>query len=142
MVTLVQAKKLYPNAETYRPGDSAALNVEILRLVRAGQKTVTCASWVHFEDGTEALPVEGRIDIALAWNNSPAYAVETLKVESIRFCDMTEDRVAAQGEFGDLEDWRNGYREYLTRVGQFHPEMKLMVETFKMVQDFGGSSDV
>ena len=38
----------YPNAETYKSGDSAALNAQILDLMRRGRKTMTCEAWKVF----------------------------------------------------------------------------------------------
>ncbi len=136
MMTLEQALTRYPGAQTFCPGDSAALNTEILGLIRAGRKTCSCASLDLFGPGREAMPEPGRIDIALGWSGAPALAVRTERVEKVRFCDMTEDRVPAQGEFRNLAHWREGYRAYLTRNGGFDPQMMLMVETYSVVEDF------
>jgi len=140
--SLTKALARFPGAQTYRPGDSRDLNQTILRLIRQGRKTVSCDAWSAFEDGTEALPVAGRVDIALDWNRAPALATRTVQVEQVRFCDMTADKVAAQGEFRDLEHWVQGYRSYLARTGHFNTTMPLMVETFQMVHDFGENADV
>ncbi len=134
-MTLDEALARYPGAATFRPGDSAELNAEILFLVRSGRKTMTCDAWSAF-GADEPLPEPGRIDIALDWSGRPAYAVETLRVEKIRFCDMTEDRIPAQGEFRDLPHWQEGYRAYLDRAGRFSPDIPMMVETFRLVEDF------
>ena len=134
------AKARYPGAELFRPGDSPNLNAHILSLVRSGAKTVTCEAWSVFETGGEALPEPGRIDIALDWDGNAAYAVETLDVRKVRFCDMAPDDIPPQGEFRDYDDWANGYRRYLTRAGRFSPDVPLMVETFRLVEDFGGSA--
>lgn len=133
---LADALSRYPGAVTYRPGDSAALNAEILALVRSGRKTVTCEAWSAF-GVDEPLPEPGRIDIALDWTGCPAYAAETLRVDKIQLCDMTEDRIPAQGEFRDLAHWRKGYRNYLERAGLFALDVPMMVETFRLVEDFG-----
>lgn len=139
---LSQALAMFPGATTYRPGDSADLNAEILTLMRSGQKTASCEAWSVFTDGEEALPVVGRVDIALDWDGAPSVATETLKVEKIRFCDMTEDRIPAQGEFRDLAHWVRGYRNYLTRAGRFDAATPMMVETFRLLHDFGEDADV
>jgi uncharacterized protein YhfF len=49
---------------------------------------------------------------------------------------MTADLVTAQGEFRDLDDWRAGYRAYLTRAGLFAPDVEMLVETFTCVEVF------
>ena len=129
-------KAKYPNVETYTFGDSRTLCDEVLGLVRSGAKTATCAAMDEFGPGKEALPETGRRDVALDWDGEPAAMMETLSVEFIRFCDMDESRVAAQGEFRDLAHWQAGYRAYFERMGTFSSEMTLMFERFKMVQDF------
>ncbi|EPX80447.1 ASCH domain-containing protein [Salipiger mucosus] len=127
----------WPGAVTFRYGDSAALNAEILALVRSGAKTVSCDALAGFEARGEVLPEPGRVDIALDWTGRPACAVKTLAVEHLRFCDMDEDRVAPQGEFRDLAHWRQGYEAYLRRAGVFSPEAVMVVERFRVVEDFG-----
>lgn len=136
MVTLQEARARYPNAQTFRPGDTEALNAEVLALIQAGRKTCSCAALDQFGPGKEAMPEPGRIDIALDWSGAPALAIRTEKIERIRFCDMTEDRIPAQGEFRDLAHWREGYRAYLTRNGGFDPHMLLLVETYSVIEDF------
>ncbi len=126
----------YPGAVPFRYGDSAALNGEILALVRAGRKTVTCDALPAFQARGEPLPEPGRIDIALDWQGKPALAVETLKVESIPFDQVDAARIPPQGEFRDLDHWRQGYRAYLTRAGHFAPDVVMLVETFRVVEDF------
>ena len=133
MTVLDRALARYPGAVTYRPGDGPALNAEILALMRAGRKTMTCEAWDRaLADG---LPVPGRIDIALDWGGAPALATRTLRVERIAYADMDTARVVPQGEFRDLDHWRQGYRAYLTRAGVFAPDLPLMVETFEVVAD-------
>ena len=129
-----ELRKRFPGAVSYRPGDSEALNREILELMASGAKTVTCDAWRLFEDRGEPFPIEGRIDIAVDWAGKPAIATRTLKVERIRYADMTEEKASAQGEFRDLEDWQRGYAAYFARTaGGCTPDMELMVETFEVV---------
>lgn len=120
----------------YCPGDSAALNAEILGLMRSGAKTASCEALAYFEETGEPLPVPGRVDIALDWARRPALATETLALRHLRFDEMTEADVAAQGEFRDLAHWREGYRAYLTRAGRYAPETPMILETFRVVRDF------
>ena len=133
MTALQEALARYPGAVTYRPGDSAALNAEILGLMRSGAKTMTCEAWDRAV--ADGLPAAGRVDIALDWDGRPALATRTLMVERIAFGDMDEVRVAPQGEFRDLAHWQAGYRAYLTRRGVFAHDLPLMVETFAVVED-------
>ncbi|MBY6004711.1 ASCH domain-containing protein [Salipiger bermudensis] len=128
----------WPGAQSYRPGDSAALNAEILGLMRSGKKRASCEAWSVFEEGTEALPEVGRVDLALDWQGRPALALRTTEVLRLRFGEMGEAMVAEQGEFADLADWRRGYEAYLTRAGRFEPEVEMMFERFELVEDLAG----
>ncbi|WP_422370976.1 ASCH domain-containing protein [Hoeflea sp.] len=133
---LDEALKRYPGAKTYKSGDSERLNREIIRLMRSGRKTATCAVPEEFADDPGSYPEVGRIDIALDWNGAPAMATRTLSLEEISFSQMDETRIPAQGEFEDLEDWRNGYRAYYQRQGSFDPDMIFIYERFEVVEDF------
>jgi len=137
MVTLVAARAKHEGAFAYLVCDSAALNTEILALMRSGVKTGTYDAWAIDVDGTENLPVVGRVDIALDWEGRLALAARTLAVELITFDQMGEVRVAQQGEFRDLAHWRLGYEAYLSRAGRFAPDVDMMFERFEIVEDFG-----
>ena len=136
MISEADALARYPGAVSFRYGDSADLNAEILALVLAGQKTVTCDAVAGFEARGEVKPVAGRVDIALDWEGRPVAAVRTVAVEVIAFDQMPETLIAAQGEFSDLADWRKGYEAYLTRAGLFAPDVAMLVETFEVVERF------
>lgn len=137
MLSLTLALAKYSGSVSYPVGDSEALNAQILALMRSGVKTGTCDAWSIYGDGTEDLPVVGRVDIALDWAGRPALATRTLSVERIAFDQMDEKRVAQQGEFRDLAHWRLGYEAYLTRSGRFAPNVDMMFERFEIVEDFG-----
>lgn len=136
MISLSDALERYPGAESFTFGHSAAMNARILGLVRSGRKTATCEAWDAFEARGEIPPVPGRVDIALDVDGKPAVAIRTISVERVRFCDVQERHVPAQGEFRDLAEWRAGYKAELTRAGFFGPEVDMLVETFELVEDF------
>lgn len=138
-LTLQQIIDANPEAETFRFGDSAALCAEILALVRSGVKTATCEAASAYGKGGDAYPEVGRRDVALNWDGTPAVMLETVEVSTRRFRDMDEEFVAAQGEFRDLAHWRAGYEAYFTRNGGFAPDMKIMCERFKVIEDFGAN---
>ncbi|SNS89277.1 ASCH domain-containing protein [Tropicimonas sediminicola] len=129
----------YPGAETFTFGDSRALCDRLLALVRAGVKTATCGALRDFEAGGEALPSPGRKDIALDWDGRPALVIETLSVEILAFNEVTEDFALAEGEDDSLQGWRDGHRAYFTRNGGFEPEMALVCERFRLVEDLAPS---
>ncbi len=129
-----------PEAETFRFGDSKKLCDEILALVRAGKKTATCEALGVYGKGGDEMPQVGRRDVALEWDGRPAVMLETVEVTTRRFSDMDAEFVAAQGEFRDLKHWQKGYEAYFARNGGFDPDMELMCERFRVVEDFGGSN--
>lgn len=109
----------YMGAFAYPVGDSEASNAQILALMGSRVKTGVCDSWSIYEDQTEDLRVVGSVDIALNWGGAPAIAIRTLSVERIVFDQMNEARVAQQGEFRVLANWRLGYEAYLARTAGF-----------------------
>lgn len=135
-MTLDDALTRYPGARTFTFGDSERLCDRLLALVRAGRKTATCAALRDIEAGAEALPAVGRRDIALAWDRTPALVIETLEVTIRRFDAVDADFALAEGEDDRLEGWQRGHQAYFTRNGGFVPDMQLVCERFRMVEDF------
>ncbi|MEM8788073.1 MAG: ASCH domain-containing protein [Pseudomonadota bacterium] len=127
----------YPGAETFTFGDSRRMCDALLGLVRAGTKTATCGALRDFGPGGEAMPLAGRRDIALTWDGALALVIETVSVTTRRFCDVDADFALAEGENGSLEGWRADHRVYFERNGGFDPEMPLVCERFRLVEDLG-----
>ena len=125
----------YPGAGTFQFGDGPELSARLISLVRQGKKTATCGALRDFEDEPEAMPVVGRCDIATNWDGTPALVIRTLKVEKIRFCDVTQEMALAEGENDDLAGWRADHEAVFTRNGGFDPEMMLVFEHFELVED-------
>ncbi len=134
-MTLKDVLTRYPGAQTFKFGDSASMSAELLGLVRAGRKTATCGALRDYPEGSAETPVVGRRDIALEWDGRPALVIETLEVTVSRFCDMTEAFALAEGENETLEGWREDHRRYFERNGGFDPEMELLCERFRLVED-------
>lgn len=127
----------YANAKTFSFGDSAALNEELLALVLSGKKTATCGALRDFGDGPdqEAMPVQGRVDIALDNRKKPSCALETIGVSICRFDEVAEDFALAEGE-GNFTEWRKGHIAFFQRNGGWSPDMELVCERFKLVEVF------
>ncbi len=136
-MTLDEALIRYPDAETFTFGDNRTLCDELLALVRSGKKTATCGAARDFEAGGEPLPEVGRRDIALDWDGNPAFVIETLEVTRRRFSDVDQDFALAEGENESLNGWRAGHRRYFERNGGWDPDMELVCERFRLVEDFG-----
>ena len=134
MPRLDEIKRRYPNAETFKFGDTALLSAELLGLVRAGQKTATCGALRDFQEGVEAMPVVGRQDIALNWDDTPAVVIKTEEVTVRRFKDVGADFALAEGENETLEGWQRDHRTYFERNGGWDPEMELVCERFRVVE--------
>lgn len=117
-------------------GDSAELSARLIALVRSGQKTATCSALWDYDAEDEELPVVGRQDLALEWDGRPALLIEWTEATIRRFCDVPEHFALAEGE-GDFEDWRRGHADYFARNGGFDPEMLLVCERFRLVEDYG-----
>lgn len=126
----------YPGAQGFRFGDGPTLNAEILALVLAGRKSMTCDAVAGFEARGDTLPEPGRVDIACDWEWRPVCAVRTIEVMRLPFEAVPEGLVAAQGEFADLEDWRKGYAAYLGRTLGFDSGMEMLLERFEVVEVF------
>ncbi|MFY0612858.1 MAG: ASCH domain-containing protein [Hyphomicrobiaceae bacterium] len=129
----IQAR--YPGSETFKFGDEAELSRSLLGLVRDGKKTATCMAMYDIESGKESMPQVGRRDIALNWDGSPALVVETVSLEIIRFRDVPEDFALAEGENATLAGWQSDHKEYFERNGGFDPDMKVLCERFRVIED-------
>lgn len=129
-------KHRYPGAETFRFGDTAELCSRLLALVRAGRKVATCAAVAEFQAG-EAAPEIGRRDIALDWDGTPALVIETVDLIQCRFNEVTEAMALAEGEDDSLEGWRAGHRAYFERNCGFSPDMQIIWERFRLIEDLG-----
>ncbi len=134
-MTLDELQLKYPGAETFRIGDSRELNEQLIALIRSGVKTASCGALRDFQQGGEAMPVVGRRDIALDWDGTPALVLESQEVTIRRFSDVEEDFALAEGENDDLDGWRLDHQVFFERNGGFDPDMKLVCERFRLVED-------
>ena len=135
MVTMEELKARYPGLESFRFGDGPEMSAELIALVRSGAKTATCGALRDFEAG-EPMPKVGRRDVALNWDGSPALMIETTEVTQRRFCDMDAGFALAEGENETLEGWQADHRRYFERNGGWEPDMMLVCERFRLVEDF------
>lgn len=134
-MTFGQVLRRYSGAETFTFGDSRALCDELLALVRAGRKTATCGTLGDFREGGEAMPEPGRRDIALNWDGDPALVIEATEITIRRFREIDAGFARAEGEFETLVGWQEGHRRYFERNGGFDPEMELVCERFRLIED-------
>jgi uncharacterized protein YhfF len=137
MVTLEEALKRYPDAQTFSFGDTPELIAELTALVRTRKKRATCSSQAEIDAG-ETAPEVGRRDIALGADGRPALVIETRELRATTFAEMTEAMALMEGEDETLEGWRENHRRYYERVlGYCRPDMPLVWERFEVIEDFG-----
>ena len=123
----------YPGASRWQFGDSPALADELLQRVLYGDKTATCGSYVAYQQ--EKSPMVGDYNVILNGRGEPACVIRTLSLKLTRYCDVTAEMAALEGE-GDksLAFWREGHRAFFTREGTFSPQMWLVFEEFDLVE--------
>lgn len=130
-------KGKYPDAVTFRFGDSDAMNRELIALVRAGKKRATMGRLGDFGPGKEAKPVVGRCDIITEWDGTPAVVVRTVSVEELPLNEIGEDFALAEGENETYQDWYDDHRAYFERNGGWAPDMMMICERFEVFEDLG-----
>lgn len=111
-------------------GGTPELADEGAALILDGTKTATSSPFWDYPDGRT--PVAGALSVLLDGRRRPVGIVETTAVETVRFCDVTEEMAKAYGE-GErtLRWWRrvigNWYRQKAVRDGQTFTEDGLIV---------------
>ena len=122
-----------------RFGDSAQMADDLGGLIVTGAKTATCACVWEFEHGNEPVPCEALITIVLDGAGAPLCIVETTRVDTMPYKDVTAEFAHAEGE-GDrsLEYWREAHWQYFSRalpkIGREPtPEMPLVCERFRVL---------
>jgi len=99
-----------------------------------GKKTATCESLSAYTSGEEQMPVLGRVDLALTWEQKPAVAIRTIGIEIRKFHEVDEGFALDEGENTDLVGWRKDHQDYFERTGHFDLEMKVVCERFEVVE--------
>jgi uncharacterized protein YhfF len=93
--------------------------------ILAGAKTATSSPFWDYPDGR--IPFVGALSVVLDGRRRPACVVETVRVQIVRFCDVTEAMAMAYGEGEEtLAEWRrvtgDWYRAKAAREGQTFSE--------------------
>jgi uncharacterized protein YhfF len=131
----------YANAFRFSFGDSPKMADELLALVLAGTKTATCGALRDLPIGHPERPVAGRRDVVLDGSGRPSAVIETLEVVERRFDEVDEDFARDEGQGSlTLEDWRAGHEAYFRRNGGWEPDMVLVCERFRLVENLAAGS--
>ena len=124
----------YPGLKTFVFGDSKDLCDELTALAIRGKKIATCEALSAYTSGEEQMPVLGRVDLALTWEQKPAVAIRTIEIEIRKFHEVEEGFALDEGENTDLAGWRKDHQAYFERTGHFDLEMKVVCERFEVVE--------
>ncbi|WP_147733501.1 ASCH domain-containing protein [Klebsiella quasipneumoniae] len=105
------------------------------QLVLSGSKTATCCSKTSFQREYERgeAPCAGSDNIILDGTGQPMCVIQTVRLQVIRFCEMTSELASKEGQ-GDLslEHWKEGHKRYFEREGTYSEEMELVFEEFEL----------
>lgn len=129
------------NARFFPPmsiGGTPELADEGAALILDGTKTATSSPFWEFPDGR--IPFVGALSVLLDGQRRPVAIVETIGVEPVRFCDVTEAMAKAYGE-GErtLAWWRrvigDWYRNKAKQDGQsFTEDTQIVWERIAVVR--------
>jgi uncharacterized protein YhfF len=120
-------------------GDGPELSASLIELVIAGKKTASTGTPQGWSVSGARLPMPGDNEITLNWDGRPVCILETIELNIVRFCDVTPEFAAAEGE-GDLslEWWRAAHERYFRREAErlgyeFSEDMPVVCQKFKVV---------
>lgn len=115
-------------------GDGPDLSARLLDLIRSGAKTATCGALRDYEAEGAPLPQPGAQMLALDWDGEPALVYEVTEVQILPFDQVPEDFALAEGE-GSFADWRAAHEAFFARNGGFAPDMPVVCERLRLVED-------
>ncbi len=119
----------------FADGDRRELCELLTALALERKKTATC--WPARDLATgEPLVAPGDFAIYTDWDGVPVIAIEYTSVEIHRFDRVPEAFALAEGENDSLEGWRRGHRMFFERNGGWSPDMVLVCERFRIVEEF------
>jgi uncharacterized protein YhfF len=127
-------------------GDSDALSIELIGLIRAGKKRAgTGLVWLY-EAENEPLPKQGDIEIVIDHLSQPVLITRLTKVEIIPYGEVSAEYAATEGEGdGSLEYWRAAHWAYFSReckrLGRIPADsMPVVCSVFEVLNDLRSQS--
>lgn len=111
-------------------GDSPGLADRLAALIVAGVKTGTCMAK---SSGDMSTP--GEKGVLVNGEEKPVALLEILTSEEMRFCEVTPELAALEGE-GDLsfEYWKTAHQNFFERTCGFSEDMEIVFETFRVLE--------
>ena len=120
-------------------GDNEQLANDLADLVRARTKRATANLVWSFEAADQRIRVPGDLRIVTNWNGGPVCVIETTKIQTVPFDQVTSEFAAIEGEGdGTLKYWKWGHTNYFTRECKrlnrtFSGSMLVACEQFNVV---------
>lgn len=108
-------------------------------LILRGEKQASCSMDYWYSNQGEAMPKIGHLQVVTNWTGEPICIIEITSVSRCRYCDVTEEFTAAEGE-GDktLAWWQKAHWAFFSLECeelniQPSEDMLLVLERFKVV---------
>jgi uncharacterized protein YhfF len=129
--------------DVFHFGDGPELAALLAHLVVKGQKRATAGWREGMEREHATMPRPGLVSIVTDGFGFPLCAIQTERVDLVRFADVPESFARAEAE-GDssLEDWREGHRDYFGRQAArlglaFDDDAIIVLERFRLLHVLG-----
>lgn len=133
-----EAKKYQSFSADYFCADEYNANL-CAELILKGKKQASCSMEHWYSHEGEVMPQTGHLQVVTNWEGEPVCIIELTSVELSRYCDVTSEFAAAEGE-GDqtLEWWRDAHWRFFSLECEelgIEPQetMLLVLERFKTV---------
>ncbi|PHM74222.1 ASCH domain-containing protein [Xenorhabdus kozodoii] len=133
IMALIESK--YPKAGHWVLGDSPSMHDELAELIAKGIKTATTCSFHSYESDEDKIAV-GKHYIVSDSKEHPVCIARVRAMHLMQFSEMTEELAGKEGE-GDrsLLHWQLEHQRFFERVGDFSPDMEIVVIEFKVVEN-------
>jgi uncharacterized protein YhfF len=125
--------------EAFHFDDNEASAKELAALVLSGRKRATAAlGWVHEAKGIR-IPQHGDLSIVTDYAGNEVCVIETTRVDSVPFFEVSAEFAATEGEGdGSLDHWRRVHEAFFARecerIGRTpEPAMPVICERFHVV---------
>lgn len=102
--------------EAFYFDDNESSANELAALVVSGRKRATAALlWAYDAEG-QRLPEPGDLGIVTDFDGNPVCIVETTRVDTVAFCEVSAEFAATEGEGdGSLQYWRSAHEAFFGR---------------------------
>ncbi|OKP02027.1 ASCH domain-containing protein [Xenorhabdus eapokensis] len=116
-------------------GDSPSMHDELAKLVAKGIKTATTCSFHSYESDDSKITV-GNHYIVFDSKENPVCIVIITAMHLMQFSEMTDELAWKEGE-GDrsLFHWQVEHQRFFERIGDFSPDMEIVVFEFKVMEN-------